>query len=105
MRVRLLAVAATFAALIALVAVYVVYFLESGPPAVAAVINRDGSASLTLQVVGAYGHHPFPDWVSYLVKDPSGKWGWTFVTKPTSGAGGFGPYDRYNFGRDGQPNT
>jgi len=38
-------------------------------------------------------------------KDPSGKWGWTFVTKPTSGAGGFGPYDRYNFGRDGQPNT
>jgi hypothetical protein len=81
MRVRLLAVVATFAALIALVAVYVVYFLESGPPAVAAVINRDGSANLTLQVVGAYGQHQFPDWVSYLVKDPSGKWRHTTIWK------------------------
>ncbi|HEX2702014.1 MAG TPA: hypothetical protein VHM72_01100, partial [Solirubrobacteraceae bacterium] len=74
MRVRLLAVLATFAALIALVAVYVVYFLESSPPAVSAVINSDGSANLTLQVVGSYGQHPFPDWVSYLVKNQSGKW-------------------------------
>jgi hypothetical protein len=81
MRVRLLAVLATFAALIALVAVYVVYVLESGPPAVAAVINRDGSASLTLQVVGSYGQHPFPDWVSYLVKDPSGRWRHTTIWK------------------------
>jgi hypothetical protein len=35
--------------------------------------------------------------------DPTGKWGWAFITKPTSGAGGFGPYDLYHFGRDGTP--
>jgi len=75
MRVRILGVAATFAALIALVAVYVVYFLESAPATVsAAVMNSDGSANLTIQTVGSYGRHPFPDWVSYMVKNQSGKW-------------------------------
>lgn len=81
MRVRLLGVLATLAALIALVVVYVIYFLESAPPAVSATINSDGSANLTLQVVGAYGHHPFPDWVSYLVKNPQGKWVHTTIYK------------------------
>jgi hypothetical protein len=74
MRVRVLGVLTTLAALVALVVVYVIYFLESAPPAVSAVINKDGSANLTIQVVGAYGHAPFPDWVSYLVRNPQGKW-------------------------------
>jgi len=80
--VRILGVAATLAALVALVAVYVVYFLEASPATVStAVMNSDGSANLTLQVVGAYGKHPFPDWVSYLVKDTSGEWRHTTIWK------------------------
>ncbi len=81
MRLRALAVVATFATLIALVVVYAVYFLTAGPTAISAVRNADGSASLSLQVVPSYGNHPFPDWVSYLAKDPSGHWQHTTIYK------------------------
>ena len=74
MRVRILGVLATLAALIALVVVYFVFFLEQNPPAVAAAPDGPGAVSLTLQTVGSYGNHPFPDWVSYMVKDPDGHW-------------------------------
>lgn len=36
-------------------------------------------------------------------KDPNGQWGWCFITQPTSGTGGFGPYDLYHFKRTGAP--
>jgi hypothetical protein len=80
MRVRALAVAGTLGVLIALVVVYFIFFLESGPAAIAAVVS-DGTARLTLQTVPSYGHHPFPDWVSYMAKDPAGKWEHTTIFK------------------------
>ena len=43
------------------------------PPAIAA-SGTPGNASLTLQTVASIGFGPHPDWVSYLVKDPQGKW-------------------------------
>ena len=78
---RALAVAATFGVLVALVVVYFIFFLESGPAAIAATRGSDGSADLTLQTVPSYGHHPFPDWVSYMAKDPQGKWEHTTIFK------------------------
>ena len=65
---------ATLAVLIALIVVYLTYFLEQAPEAVSATITGPHSANLTLETVGSYGRHPFPDWVSYLVKDSSGHW-------------------------------
>jgi len=43
------------------------------PPNVAAA-TTPGGARLTLQTVASLGFKPHPDWVSYLVKDPQGKW-------------------------------
>src|SRR5947209_8465186 len=43
------------------------------PPAVAA-SGRAPQASLTLQTVASLGVGPHPDWVSYLVENPQGKW-------------------------------
>ena len=80
MRVRGAAVAATFGGLVALVVVYVVFFLTSAPAAISAVVTN-GSAQLTLQTVASYGHPPFPDWVSYLAKDSSGHWKHTTIFK------------------------
>ena len=80
MRVRALAVGATLGVLIALAACYFVFFLESGPAAIAAVVSG-GTARLTLQTVASYGHPPFPDWVSYLAKDSSGRWQHTTIFK------------------------
>src|ERR1700733_4240443 len=74
MRVRILGVLATLAALIALVVVYFVFFLEQNPPAVAAAPDGPGAVRLTLMTVPSYGHHPFPDWVSYMVRDASAHW-------------------------------
>jgi hypothetical protein len=67
--------------LIALVVVYFIVFLESGPAAIAASRESNGTAHLTLQTVPTYGHHPFPDWVSYMAKDPAGKWEHTTIFK------------------------
>lgn len=36
-------------------------------------------------------------------KDPNGRWGYCFLTQPTSGTGGFGCYDLYHFARTGTP--
>jgi hypothetical protein len=80
MRVRGVAVAATFSGLIALVVLYIVFFLTSAPAAISAV-TTNGTAQLTLQTVPSYGHHPFPDWVSYLAKDSSGHWKHTTIFK------------------------
>jgi hypothetical protein len=80
MRVRGVAVAATFSGLVALVVLYVVFFLTSAPAAISAVV-ANGTARLTLQTVASYGHHPFPDWVSYLAKDSSGRWKHTTIFK------------------------
>jgi hypothetical protein len=80
MRVRGVAVAATFGGLVVLVVLYVVFFLTSAPAAISAVVSN-GTAQLTLQTVPSYGHHPFPDWVSYLAKDSSGHWRHTTIFK------------------------
>ena len=80
MRVRGAAVAVTFSGLVALVVLYVVFFLTSAPAAISAVVSN-GTARLTLQTVASYGHHPFPDWVSYLAKDSSGRWKHTTIFK------------------------
>jgi len=73
MRVRVLAVGATLGALVALVVLYLVFFLTSAPAALSATVSN-GTASLTLQTVATYGHAPFPDWVSYLAEDSRGRW-------------------------------
>ena len=80
MRVRGVAVAVTFGGLIALVVLYVAFFLTSVPAAISAVVTN-GTARLTLQTVASYGHHPFPAWVSYLAEDSSGRWKHTTIFK------------------------
>lgn len=35
--------------------------------------------------------------------DPTGAWGYCYITKPESGHGSFGPYDSYHIRRDGTP--
>jgi len=72
-RARLLGAVATLAVLIGFVVVYFIFILEEAPPAVSAVVNGS-TAEVTLQTVASYGRHPYPDWVSYLARDPSGKW-------------------------------
>ncbi len=57
----------------ALIAYYVVGYLTVRPPLVKAA--RAGAVTnLTMQTVASLGFGPHPDWVSYLVKDSSGKW-------------------------------
>jgi hypothetical protein len=70
---RVLAVSAGVAVGAALIAYYFIGYLTVTPPVVAAT----GSAprvSLTLQTVASFGHSPHTDWVSYLAKNPEGKW-------------------------------
>jgi len=57
----------------ALIAYYVVSYLMVRPPTVAAA-GTAPSARITLQTVASIGFGPHPDWVSYLVKNPQGKW-------------------------------
>ena len=57
----------------ALIAYYVVSYLIIRPPAVSA-SGRAPSVSLTLQTVASLGTGPHPDWVSYLAKNPQGRW-------------------------------
>jgi hypothetical protein len=81
MRVRLLVTTAVLAVLVAGIVVYVGQFLQHNPPPISAKRNANGSVSLTIQTVASYGHHPFPDWVSYLAKDSDGKWEHTTIWK------------------------
>ena len=57
----------------ALIAFYVVGYLMVTPPVIAAT-GSPREANLTLQTVAALGFGPHPDWVSYLVENPQGKW-------------------------------
>jgi len=70
---RLTAVLLGAAVAAALIAYYVVGYLTVTPPVVAATGSAP-SVTLTMQTVAAYGHAPHSDWVSYLVKNPQGKW-------------------------------
>jgi hypothetical protein len=56
-----------------LIAYYIVGYLMATPPVIAAT-GTAPSVQLTLQTVASFGHKPHPDWVSYLVKNPAGKW-------------------------------
>jgi hypothetical protein len=64
----------------ALIAYYVVGYLAVTPPVIAAT-GGPGNASLTMQTVASIGFGPHPDWVSYLVKNPQGKWVHSTVLK------------------------
>jgi hypothetical protein len=75
---RILAVATGIALAAALVAYFVVSYLMVRPPPVAA-SGTAPNASLTLQTVASLGFGPHPDWVSYLARNPEGKWEHTTV--------------------------
>jgi hypothetical protein len=68
------------AVLIGLVILYITAFLTVAPPALSTVV-QGGTTRLTLQTVPTYGHHPEPDWVSYLGQDGSGRWQHTTIYK------------------------
>jgi uncharacterized membrane protein YfcA len=70
---RLLGVVLGVAAGSALIVYYIVGYLMVTPPVVAAT-GKAPVAKLTLQTVASFGHKPHPDWVSYLAKNPEGKW-------------------------------
>ena len=55
-----------------LITAYLVDYLAVSPPEVQGASGTN--AQLTLQTVAAIGSGDRPDWVSYLVKDPSGQW-------------------------------
>ena len=58
---------------VALIAYYVVSYLMITPPLTAATGTKP-RVHLTLQTVASYGHAPHVDWVSYLARNPAGKW-------------------------------
>jgi len=70
---RIASVATGIALGAGLVAYYIVSYLMVRPPAVAAA-GAAPRASLTLQTVASLGIGPHPDWVSYLARNPQGKW-------------------------------
>jgi hypothetical protein len=70
---RLSAVLVGLAGGAALIAYYIVAYLMVAPPVVAATGNSS-QASVTMQTVASLGFGPHPDWVSYLIKSPQGKW-------------------------------
>jgi hypothetical protein len=70
---RILGVGVAAVAVCVLIALYVAFLMRS-PRSVASATGV-GAANLTLQTVGALGPgYAKPDWVSYLVKDNTGKW-------------------------------
>jgi hypothetical protein len=75
---RLATVVVAFLVAVALVVAAVAAFLTPGTPG--GVVNFTHAqpagepVNLTVQTVGAIGFGPHPTWVSYLVKDPQGKW-------------------------------
>jgi hypothetical protein len=70
---KLAGVLAGVAVACALLAYYVTAYLMAVPPDVQA-SGQSPRARLTLQTVASLGTPPHPDWVSYLVKNPSGSW-------------------------------
>ena len=75
---RLATVVVAFLVAVALVVAAVAAFLTPGTPG--GVVNFTNAqaagqpVNLTVQTVGSIGTGPHPTWVSYLVKDPQGKW-------------------------------
>jgi hypothetical protein len=67
---RVVAVAVGTVFGVALIVYYITSYLVVAPPTVAATKERH----LTLQTVASIGFGPHHDWVSYLVRDSSGKW-------------------------------
>lgn len=72
-RAKALAIGAGVAVSAALISFYVVSYLMVRPPAVSASGGAPRSR-ITLQTVASIGFGPHPDWVSYLVKNPHGRW-------------------------------
>ena len=70
---KLAGVLGGIAAAAALIAYYITSFLVVTPPSVAA-SGTGKQAQLTLQTVAAFGHPPHVDWVTYLAREPNGKW-------------------------------
>ena len=58
---------------VALIVYYIVSYLMVTPPGVAASGSKP-RVHLTLQTVASFGNPPHADWVSYLARNPSGKW-------------------------------
>jgi hypothetical protein len=75
---RVVTIACATAAAVVLVVLYVADFLAATPTTFRAAA-APGGAQLTLQTVASYGHAPHTDWVSYLVRDGSGRWHHTTV--------------------------
>jgi hypothetical protein len=84
MRGRVLGVIASFGLLVAVIVVYFIFILEEAPPGVAATVHGT-TAQLTLQTDAAYGHTPYPDWVTYEARDPSGHWQHSTILKIPAG--------------------
>jgi hypothetical protein len=70
---RALAVAGGVAFGVALIVYYIVSYLTVTPPGVAASGSKP-NVHLTLQTVASFGHPPHTEWVSYLARNPEGKW-------------------------------
>jgi hypothetical protein len=75
---RLAGVLAGIAVAAGLISYYIASYATALPPAVAA-SGKAPRASLTLQTVASLGFGPHPDWVSYLARNPQGKWVHTTV--------------------------
>jgi hypothetical protein len=69
---KLVAVFVGIAFVAGLIAYYITGYLSVRPPAVTSSSGK--RASITLQTVASIGFGPHPDWVSYLVKDSTGRW-------------------------------
>lgn len=66
-----------FAGAVALIVGWSFGFLRTAPATVTAARRHTASgtqAYVTMQTVGTLGYGPRPNWVSYLIRDPSGKW-------------------------------
>ena len=77
---KIASVATGIALSAALITYYVVAYLIVRPPAVAA-SGAAPEAQITLQTVASLGIGPHPDWVSYLARNPQGKWVHSTVLK------------------------
>jgi hypothetical protein len=58
---------------VALIVYYIVSYLMTTPPVVAATGSKP-RVHLTLQTVASFGHRPHTEWVSYLAQRGDGKW-------------------------------
>ncbi|MGA2924473.1 MAG: hypothetical protein ABSG43_00555 [Solirubrobacteraceae bacterium] len=77
---RVLGTIVVTAILVVAAFVYVADVLVVEPATVSAtVIGR--TAHLTLQTMPSWGHAPDPDWVTYMVQDPRGRWRHTTIFK------------------------